>query len=144
MNDFVLPGLVKRRAALAGEMEAAQARVQKLRADLAALDAVIRQFDPAYPVDMIAAKQPRRLASSPAGPDLGRTLLGILRDADGPMTAATIVERVLLLRSLDAAGGTVRSAVEASVGRTLRHQREKGTVRNPAKAGRMVLWEIAE
>jgi hypothetical protein len=60
------------------------------------------------------------------------------------MTAATIVERVLLLRSLDAAGGTVRSAVEASVGRTLRHQREKGTVRNPAKAGRMVLWEIAE
>jgi predicted outer membrane protein len=72
MNEFVLPGLVKRRAALAGEMEAAQARVQKLRADLAALDAVIRQFDPAYPVDMIAAKQPRRLASSrPPAPTWG-------------------------------------------------------------------------
>ena len=76
MNEYVLPGLVKRRAALAGEMEAAQARVQKLRADVAALDAVIRQFDPAYPVDMIAAKRPRRPASSPAGPDLNRVHFG--------------------------------------------------------------------
>ncbi len=144
MNEYVLPGLAKRRAMLAGELEAAQARVQKLRADLAALDAVIRQFDPAYPVDMIAAKRPRRPASSPAGPDLGRALLGILRDAGGPRAAATIVERVLLLRGLDAADGAVRKAVEESVSRTLRHQREKGAVRNPAKAGRSVLWELME
>ena len=57
MNEFVLPGLVKRRAALAGELEAAQARVRQLYADIAAVDAVIRQLDPAYPVDAIQTKR---------------------------------------------------------------------------------------
>ncbi len=47
MNEFVLPALVKRRAETAGELEKYQARVRELYADLAALDAVIRQFDPA-------------------------------------------------------------------------------------------------
>ena len=110
---------------------------------MAALDAVILQYDPAYPVDAIAAKRPRGPASLPGGPGISRTVLGILRDAGGPMTVATIAERVLLLRGLDAASGAVRAAVEGSAGRALRHQREKGAVRNPAKAGRSVLWELA-
>ena len=120
-----------------------QAKVRQLHADLAAVDAVIRQFDPSYPVDAIAAKRPRGPASLPGGPDISRTVLGILRDAGGPMTAAAITERVLLLRGLGAADGAVRAAVEASASRALRHQREKGAVRNPAKAGRAVLWELA-
>ena len=33
--------------------------------------------------------------------------------------------------------------VPAPPERALRHQREKGAVRNPAKAGRSVLWELA-
>ena len=58
-NSYVLPGLVKRRALLAGELEASQAKVRQLHADLAAVDAVIRQYDPAYPVDAIATKRAR-------------------------------------------------------------------------------------
>ena len=143
MTDLVLSGLVKRRALIAGEIDAAQSRVRQLHADLAALDIVIRQFDPSYPVDAIAAKRPRGPASLPGGPDIGRTVLGILRDAGGPMTVAAITERVLLLRGLDTADGAVRKAVEGSASRALRHQREKGAVRNPAKAGRAVLWELA-
>jgi hypothetical protein len=49
MTDLVVSGLVKRRAALAGELEASQAKVRQLHADIAAVDAVIRQYDPAYP-----------------------------------------------------------------------------------------------
>ncbi len=141
MVDYVLSGLVKRRASLAGELEATQARVRQLHADIAALDAVIRQYDPAYPVDAIATKRPRADAGTTA--DMGRTVLDVLRRAGGPLTLAQVAERIVALRGLDAASGAVRAAVEGSAGRALRHQREKGAVRNPAKQGRAVRWELA-
>ena len=140
-NAFVLPGLVKRRAVLAGELEAGQAKVRQLHADIAALDAVIRQYDPAYPVDAIATKRPRSDAGTTA--DMGRTVLDVLRRAGGPLALAQVAERIVALRGLDAASGAVRAAVEGSAGRALRHQRDKGAVRNPRKAGRSVLWELA-
>ena len=45
-TDYVLTGLVKRRAAIAGEIEAAHENIRKLIGDLEALDATIQQFDP--------------------------------------------------------------------------------------------------
>jgi hypothetical protein len=142
MNEFVLPGLVKRRAALAGELEASQAKVRQLHAHIAALDAVIRQYDPAYPVDAIATKRPRADAGTTV--DMGRTVLDVLRRAGGPLTLAQVAERIVALRGLDAASGVVRAAVEGSAGRALRHLRGKGGIHNPAKAGRSVLWALAE
>ncbi len=138
--DLVLSGLVKRRALLAGELEVVQAKMRQLHADLAALDAVIRQIDPAYLVDAIATKRPRNPDGTTA--DMGRTVLDVLRRAGGPLTIAQVAERVVALRGLDAASGAVRAAVEGSVGRALRHQRDKGAVRNAAKRGRTVLWEL--
>ena len=142
-NSYVLPGLVKRRAMLAGELEAAQAKVRQLHADLAALDAVIRQYDPAYPVDAIAKKR-RRAPAADAPAEMGRMVLDILRRAGAPLTIPAVAERVVALRGLDPASGAVRAAVEGSAGRALRHQRAAGTVRNPPKQGRSVLWELAE
>ena len=54
-----------------------------------------------------------------------------------------VAERIVALRGLDAASGAVRAAVEGSAGRALRHQRDKGAVRNPRKEGRAALWETA-
>ncbi len=141
-NAYVLPGLVKRRAMLAGRLEAANAEAARLHADIAALDAVIRQFDPSYPVDAIATKRPRGPAAEGTA-DMARTVLDVLRRAGGPLTLAQVAERIVALRGLDAASGAVRAAIEGSAGRALRHQRGAGTVRNPAKAGRSVLWELA-
>ncbi len=62
----------------------------------------------------------------------------------GPLTIAAVAERVSALRALDAGSGAVRSAIESSVGRALRHQRAIGTARNAKKAGRAVLWELIE
>ncbi len=56
MNGFLLPGLVKCRAMLAARPRAANAEAARLHADLAAVDAVIRQLDPAYKVDAIPHK----------------------------------------------------------------------------------------
>jgi hypothetical protein len=141
MTDVVLSGLVKRRALLAGELDAARARTQQLHADLASLDAVIRQIDPAYPVDAIQTKRTYALmAGDFAG--MGRTVLDVLRHAGKPMTIGAIADQVIGLRALDAGSGAVRSAVADSVGRALRHQRASGVVRNTEKVGRSVLWGL--
>ncbi len=142
MTDIVLSTLVNRRAELAGELEATQARTAQSHTDLAALDALIRQFDPAYPVDAIQTRYPR----SPAGgrfADMSRTVLDVLRRVGEPLTIAAVTERVVALRGLDAASGAVCRAVEGGVGRALRHQRMAGTVLSDRKTGRIVMWELS-
>lgn len=56
MNEFVLNGLVKRRAQLAGDIENTHEALRKMVLDLESLDATIVQFDPSYRVETI---QPR-------------------------------------------------------------------------------------
>ena len=141
MNEFVLPGLVKRRAELAGELEKAQARVQQLYADLASMDAVIRQFDPAYPVDAIQTKH-RRTATGDEFAAIGRTAVDMLRKAGRPIATTEIAERVAVERGLDFGVQAVRSGMVSGVGRALRHQRERGLVRTTRRAGKSVLWEL--
>jgi hypothetical protein len=62
----------------------------------------------------------------------------------GPMTIPALAERIVALRGLDAQSGAVRAAVEGTAGRALRHQRSLGTVCNPPRTGRLMLWELAE
>jgi hypothetical protein len=135
--------LVKRRAMLAGELDAAEAGVQRLRADLAALDAVILQLDPDYPVDAIRAK--RRRARSGAGfAVLSRAVLDALRDAKRPMLTAEVAERVIAVRGLDGEDRAVRAAMATQAGRALRGQRVAGAVRIVRWEGKCAVWELAE
>ena len=56
MTDYVLTGLVKRRAELAGEIEATHERLRRMIEDLEKLDSVILQFDPTHQVEAIRPK----------------------------------------------------------------------------------------
>ncbi len=59
MTDYVLAGLTKRRAELAGEAETLRARLAQIATDTGHLDAVIQQFDPDYDLGSIRPKRPR-------------------------------------------------------------------------------------
>jgi hypothetical protein len=62
MNAFVVSGLVKRRAELAGEIERAHEALRKMVLDLENLDGTILQFEPDFKVETIKPKafRPRR------------------------------------------------------------------------------------
>ncbi len=139
MNEYVLPGLMKRRAETAGELEKAQARIRDLYADLAALDAVIRQFDPAYPVEAIQTRL-RRDAAGDEFSALGRTALDMLRQAGRPLATTEMAERMMVERGQDTGDTVARRDMIARVGRALRHQRAHGAVRTERQAGKSVLW----
>ena len=143
MNEFVLPALVKRRAETAGELQKAQTRVRELYADLASLDAVIRQFDPAYPVEAIQTRHRR----NPPGDEfvaMGRTVLGMLRQAGRPLATTEVAERMMVERGQDTGNAAARSSMITRVGRALRHQRGAGVVRTARRAGKSVVWELVK
>ena len=142
MADYVVAGLVKRRAELAGEAEAIKARLARIATDLGHPDATIRLFDPDHDIAGIRAKRPRGPGVAGRG-EMARLVLGALRDAPEPMTTAGVAERVMAAaRGMAAGDAKARRAAAKRVGTALGRQRENGAVRSSSSAGRVVLWEI--
>ena len=80
MTDYVLSGLVKRRADLSGEADAIRVQLAQIGTDLGHLDAVIRQFDPNYDLGGICPKRPRGPDVAGRG-EMSRFILKVLREA---------------------------------------------------------------
>ena len=81
MTDYVLTGLVKRRAELTGEIERTHAAVRQMLTDLESLDATILQFDPTYHVEAIRPKAFRTPADWANRGQMSRVVLSIVRQA---------------------------------------------------------------
>jgi hypothetical protein len=90
MTDYVLTGLVKRRAELAGEIEATHDRLRKMIEDLEKLDSVILQFDPSHQVEAIKPKAFRPPPDWARRGEMTKTVLSILRQA--PQSPASDVD----------------------------------------------------
>ncbi len=58
MTDYVVTGLVKRRAELTGEIESTHERLRQMVLDLEHLDAAILQFDPDYEIEAMGIRPP--------------------------------------------------------------------------------------
>jgi hypothetical protein len=142
MGDQVMPALVKRRADLMAELEKAQGHVQRLHADLASLDAVIRQFDPDYPVGNIRPRYTRAPATAEFGA-MSRTVLDLLRQAGAPLTTGELADRIIAERGLNAGDRGIRRNMVKRAGMALRYQRTNGMVREAVVEGAEAAWEIS-
>ena len=143
MSEFAIAALARKRAELAGEIEAGEARLRELRAVLAHVDATIRLFAPEYPIAAIAAKKPRPERPVLFGKgELGRTVLDILRTAEEPLTVAQIAAEVMLRLGLAEDRG-VREFLESRVDKVLRRQAVQGLVEKVTYGPRAVGWHLA-
>lgn len=142
MTDHVLAALVKRRADLAGELGKMQGQIQQLHADLASLDAVIRQIDPEYPVGNIRPRYRRQPAAAETG-SVSRTVLNLLRRAQAPLSVKELADQVLAERGLNVADRGLARAMHKRVAMALRYQRTNGMVREAADSNRdEAVWEV--
>ncbi|MHB1302960.1 MAG: hypothetical protein ACYCZB_05725 [Acidiphilium sp.] len=144
MTDYVITGLVKRRAALTGEIEALHERLRGLLADLESLDATIVQFDASYKVESIKPKAFRPPKDWSHKGQMSRVVLSILRQASEPMTSRDIALEMLISRALDQSDLKLLRLMTKRVGVALRTQRENGIVTAEQGPGQFVLWEIAK
>lgn len=142
MTDYVLAGLAKRRAELAGEADKMHARLAQIGTDLGHLDAVIRQFDPDYDLGSI---RPKRLH----GPDvagrgeMSRFVLKVLREVTEPVTTHEVARRLMTERGQDMGDRRLVAQTVKRVGMALSRQKANGAVRAIQGPGPVTLWEVA-
>ena len=73
---------------------------------------------------------------------MSRYVLGVLREASGPLMTTEIAQRFIADRGIDATNPKAVRAATKRIGMTLGHQRDKGTVRSQPGSGNVVLWEV--
>lgn len=142
MVDYVLTGLVKRRAKLAGEIENTHELLRKLVNDLENLDATILQFDPDYQVEAIRPKAFRPPKDWANRGQMTRIVLSILRQAAEPLTTRDIALELLVERALDKNDQRLLRLMSKRIGVALRRQRDNGAVRASQGPGQYMLWEM--
>ncbi|HEX2525938.1 MAG TPA: hypothetical protein VHL31_06490 [Geminicoccus sp.] len=142
-DGFAISALVRKRADLAGEIEAGEARLRVLRASLAHVDATIRLFSPTYPIAAISPKKPRPKQPLVFGRgDLARSILDILRTAQEPMTVAQIAAATMRQLGLPDDLGA-REFLESRVDKAVRRQADQGLMQKVQLGPRAVGWAIA-
>jgi hypothetical protein len=142
MNAFVVSGLVKRRAELAGDIEKAHEALRRMVQDLENLDATILQFEPDFKVETIKPKAFRPPKDWSNRGQMTRIVLSILRQASEPLTSRDVALQMLTERALNRDDLRLLRLMTKRVGVALRLQRDNGVVRSEQGPGQYMIWEI--
>ena len=125
--DLTLSGLLRKRAEMAGQVEAMQAQLGALITDLSHIDAAIRVFRP----DIDLADLPEKLAPAPFTGfrgEIQRFLLDELRKANHPLSTFDLAERVMAKRGLPPDDRVIVKLIQRRTGYALAKLRNKGKV----------------
>ncbi len=144
MTNYVLEGLVKRRAKLSGDIENTHVLLKKLVNDLENLDQTIRQFDPNFHVESIKPRAFRPPKDWANRGEMTRIVLSILRMSCEPMTTRDIALELLVERALDKNDQRLLRLMTKRVGVALRNQKDGGIVLSQQGPGQYQLWQIAK
>ena len=142
MTDYMVTGLAKRRAEIAGELTAAHDRVAKLAQDLASIDAALAVVAPDMEVEAIRPRMFRPPADWANRGQMSRLVLSILRQSHDALTTREMAAQMILERGLDAGDRKLLPLMIRRVGSALRHQRDKGLVVSSEGPGNYQLWTV--
>lgn len=124
-----ISGLRRKRAHLAGEIEAGAHRLVQDRAALAALDATLRLFHPdANPEQIVTIRPARRCLNFRHG-EQRRYCLEALRDAGCPLSTRQITEYVMRAKGLALDDGLPWVRIREQVRRVLMRTAKRGLMR---------------
>ena len=143
MTDYMVTGLVKRRAELAGEIQHTHEHLGQLVKDLAALDDALRVVAPDMQVEAIRPKMFRPPEDWASRGQMSRLVLTILRQSHDQLTTREIAAQMILERALNVDDHKLFNLMMKRVGAALRHQRDKGLVVSSDGPGNYLLWTVA-
>lgn len=140
--DIATAALIRKRAELAGLIEARAAELDQLRADLVHLDAAIRIMCPDAEPDLVRPKKPSRKGCDWFGRgELARAVLDVLREAARPLSSIEIARAVLAVKGMEPGDASTLRRVEPMVRMALA-RREGGNVERAGEE-RGAGWRIA-
>lgn len=141
MSEHVLSGLLKKRAEIAGKIEATQIAMRQLVIDLDHVDATIRVFNPDIDLDDVRPKPlPPRHAAFRG--EVARIVLSVLRQARKPVTTKDLALQMMADRGLNTADARTVKMMVKRVGACLRNYKQRGTVQAVSQHGSFNLWEL--
>ncbi|MDX8356811.1 hypothetical protein [Sphingopyxis terrae] len=143
MTDYMVTGLVKRRAELAGEMLRTQAALGQMARDLETLDAAIKLVAPDLDIPAIAPKMVKPPEDWSKRGEMSRQIFAIMRVSGKPLTSREIAAQMIVQRGL-ASTPRLLALMTKRVSTCLRDRREQGLVRNAeTRGGQYLEWELA-
>ena len=142
-EQYVIAGLIRKRAELAGKIEKTYADLRQMVADLETTDAALAIFDPDFKAETIKPRAFRPPKDWANRGEMARMVLSILRQADEPLTSRDIALEMLVTRALDPQDEKLLRLMVKRVGVALRHQRDAGRVKSDQGPGQYIVWEIA-
>jgi hypothetical protein len=138
---YGLAALVEKRAELAGEIRAAEERLEQLRSDVLHVDAVIRLMSPDYRTDAIVPKRRRQRADWFGNGELLRLILDALRRAGEPLTAKEVSLVIIERKGFDSNDAATQRLVEKRVFSALK-RRVGSLVEEVVYGPRAVAWRL--
>lgn len=142
MTDYMIEGLVKKRAALAGEMKATQERLGQMARDLETFDNAIKLVAPELDIPSIAPKMVRPPEDWSKRGEMGRNVFGIMRASQRPLTSREIASQMIVNRGL-ASTPKLLNLMTRRVAGCLRDKREQGLVENvETRGGQYLEWRL--
>ena len=141
-NNPAVSALVKLHAYLGGQILENKKQAERLADDMRHVEAVIRMINPAYDVRRIAVKRRRRGNAWFKRGTLFRAAVDVLRNAERPLTAREITERILAARSVtDATPKEIRDLV-GGIQSSLRNH--DGTTVESVGEGMPARWRLRQ
>jgi len=138
----VLNGLVRKRAEIAGRIEANQQELRRLIADLDSVEATIRVFDPTVDLNAVHPRPvPPRHAAFKG--EVSRIVFVSLRQATTPITSRQIAVLMVKERGLNPDDRDLMTLMTKRVGACLNTQCKRGVVRSVRVPGPLLGWELA-
>lgn len=143
MTDYMVTGLVKRRAELVGEMLRTQAALGQMARDLETLDAAIKLVAPDLDIPAIAPKMVKPPEDWSKRGEMSRQIFAIMRVSGKPLTSREIAAQMIVQRGLTSTPRLL-ALMTKRVSTCLRDRREQGLVRNAeTRGGQYLEWQIA-
>tara|TARA_R110001606_G_scaffold167917_3_gene312293 strand:+ start:64 stop:501 length:438 start_codon:yes stop_codon:yes gene_type:complete len=141
-EQYVIAGLVRKRAELAGRIERTYEELRQMVADLETTDAALALFDPDFKAETIKPRAFRPPKDWSNRGEMSRMVLSILRQAQEPLTSRDIALEMLVTRALDPQDEKLLRLMVKRVGVALRHQKDAGRVKSEQGPGQFNVWEI--
>lgn len=140
-EQHVVTALIRKRAEIAGQLEATQNQARQLITDLDHVDATLRLYVPDIDLEEIKPKPLPPRHSAFRG-ELSRLILEALRRAPEGMTTQDLAQHFMAERGMNTADKATVKLIGKRVGSSLRTMRGKGLVQSEQGPGSFNLWRV--
>lgn len=141
-DELMIFGLLRRRADMAGEIDALREQLGVLLSGLDHVDATIRIFKPDIDLDDLPAR-PIPPPSAAFRGEVQRFLLHTLRHAPEPMTTHELAKAIMEQRRLNVADRVLFKLISQRTGHSLSKLRRAGLVRSERfSTGALLRWQV--